>query len=286
MPDESTGETPPPSAVRHGTDRRDLSIVIPVYNEEECLPLLEQDLARAMRDYPHPWEAILVDDGSTDGTPRAMAEICRRDPHVRAIRFRDNRGQSAAMAAGFRAARGGVVVTLDADLQNDPADIHKLLPHMREVDCVCGWREKRRDTWFRKVQSRIANGIRNRLSGETITDTGCSLKAYRADLLRRIYLFRGAHRFLPTLLRMEGATVMEVPVNHRPRAAGVAKWGMWNRVFRATYDLFGIRWMKSRVLGYEIEREFGRGLPAKAPSDMSPDEANPAPASEPARTSP
>ncbi len=244
----------------HGTDQHDLSIVIPVYNEEECLELLEKELVAVLGDYAHPWEVILVDDASTDRTPEIIREICARDPHFRTIRFRNNCRQSAAMAAGFRAARGAITVTLDADLQNDPADIPRLLEHMREYDCVCGWRKNRQDTPWRRFQSRLANHIRNWISGETIQDTGCSLKAYRTDLLQKIYLFRGAHRFLPTLLKMEGATVFEIAVNHRPRAAGTPKWGMWNRVFRATADLFGIRWMKSRVLGYEVESEAGRGL--------------------------
>jgi glycosyltransferase involved in cell wall biosynthesis len=161
------------------------------------------------------------------------------------------------MAAGFRAALGSVIVTLDADLQNDPADIPILLEKMGEYDCVCGWRMKRNDGWLRRISSRIANKVRNRLSGECIRDTGCSLKAYRADLLKRIYLFRGAHRFLPTLLKMEGATVTEVPVNHRPRELGRSKYGLWNRVFCSFRDLLGIQWMKCRLLNYEILREMG-----------------------------
>lgn len=246
---------------RHGTGRRDISVVIPVYNEEECLPLLERELLSVLQGYPHPWEVIFVDDSSTDRTGEILRAMCERVPQFRTVRFAKNCRQSAAMAAGFRAARGAVTVTLDADLQNDPHDIPLLLEHMGEYDCVCGWRKKRQDTLFRRVQSRIANWFRNKLSGETISDTGCSLKAYRTDLLQKIYMFRGAHRFLPTLLKMEGANVKEIPVNHRHRAAGVAKWGMWNRVFAATYDLLGIRWMKSRVLGYRIETELGRGLP-------------------------
>lgn len=253
-----------PLTERHGTDRRDLSLVIPVYNEAECLPLLEKEILAVMSEYPQPWEVIFVDDGSTDATPTILAEMCERTPSFRALHFAENCKQSAAMAAGFRAARGTITVTLDSDLQNDPADIPKLLEKMSEFDCVCGVRVKRQDTAWRRFQSRLANRIRNRISGETITDTGCSLKAYRTDLLQQIYLFRGAHRFLPTLLRMVGATVTEVPVNHRPRAAGVAKWGMWNRVFRATTDLFGVRWMKTRVLGYKIAKECGQGLPSES----------------------
>ncbi len=249
------------SQERHGTDRRDLSIVVPVYNEEECLPMLVKELDDALADYAHPWEVILVDDCSTDRTPELIAEVCGRNPHYRSLRFAENRRQSAAMAAGFRAARGGIVVTLDADLQNDPRDIPQLLEHMVEYDCVCGWRRRRQDNWFRLFQSRIANAVRNWVSGETITDTGCSLKAYRTDMLQKIFMFRGAHRFLPTLLKMEGATVREIPVNHRPRAAGVPKWGFWNRFIPATCDLLAVRWLKSRRLGYRIAREVGTGLP-------------------------
>lgn len=238
-----------------------LSVVIPVYNEEACLPALEEELVAALAPLGIPYEVILVDDCSADRTPGLLREICARRPAFRALRFAENRGQSAAMAAGFRAARGAVTVTLDADLQNDPADIPALLERMGEVDCVCGWRRKREDNWLRKLSSRIANGVRNWLSGETITDTGCSLKAYRTDLLQRIYLFRGAHRFLPTLLKMEGASVAEVPVNHRPRTRGESKYGVWNRLFRSFYDLLGVRWMKSRTLGYRVAEEEGRGLP-------------------------
>ncbi|MHC4872593.1 MAG: glycosyltransferase, partial [Planctomycetota bacterium] len=141
-----------------------------------------------------------------------MDRICSDREEFRALHFEKNCGQSAAMAAGFQAARGEVTVTLDADLQNDPADIPMLLEKMAEesVDCVCGWRQKRNDTFIRRISSKIANGVRNRLSGETIRDTGCSLKAYRTVLLKKIYMFRGGHRFLPTLMKMEGATVSEV----------------------------------------------------------------------------
>ncbi len=243
---------------------RSVSVVIPVYNEEESLPRLEAELAAALDPLGVPYEVLLVDDCSSDRSGAMLDGICARRPAFRAIHFATNCGQSAAMAAGFRAARGEVTVTLDADLQNDPADIRQLLERMDGVDCVCGWRRKRNDTWIRRISSRIANRVRNRISGETITDTGCSLKAYRTALLQRIYLFRGAHRFLPTLLKMEGASVVEIPVNHRPREQGESKYGVWNRLFRSTYDLFGVRWMKSRVRGYRIAAEAGRGLPEDA----------------------
>lgn len=237
-----------------------ISVVIPVYNEEACLAPLEQELLAVLPPLGIPYEVLLVDDGSSDNTPALLAEICQRNPAFRALRFEKNAGQSAAMAAGFRAARGEVTVTLDADLQNNPADIPTLLNHMGTFDCICGWREKRQDTWLKRISSKIANGVRNRLSGESIRDTGCSLKAYRTKWLKRIYLFRGAHRFLPTLLRMEGATITEISVSHRPRTLGESKYGLWNRVFRSFYDLMGIRWMKSRVLNYRIAQESGCGL--------------------------
>lgn len=238
-----------------------LSVVIPVYNEEACLDTLERELVAALEPLGRPYEVILVNDCSTDQSGAMLDALAARRAAFRALHFASNCGQSAAMAAGFRAARGTVTVTLDADLQNDPADIPKLLEQTDAYDCVCGWRQKRNDTWLRRISSRIANGVRNRLSGETITDTGCSLKAYRTELLQRIYLFRGAHRFLPTLLKMEGATVAEIPVNHRPRTLGQSKYGVWNRLFRSLYDLFGVRWMKSRVLGYTVVTESGTGLP-------------------------
>ncbi len=246
--------------LRHGTTRKDISIVIPVYNEQECLPYLEKELLAVLQTYPHPWEIIFVDDGSNDNTPFILKEISQKEPRCRVLRFSRNYQQSCAFAAGFRAARGGITITMDADMQNDPVDIPRLLSYMPEYDCVCGWRKNRKDTWSRKIQSLVANNVRNLISGETITDTGCSLKSFRTDLLQKIYLFKGAHRFLPTLMRMIGANVIEIPVNHRPRYAGKAKYGMWNRVFSATYDLFGVRWLKNRKLDYDILDEYGNGI--------------------------
>jgi glycosyltransferase involved in cell wall biosynthesis len=174
---------------------------------------------------------------------------------VRIVRQRRNHGQSAALDAGFRFARGGVVVTLDADLQNDPADIPRLLERIGEYDVVSGVRARRQDSWVRKMSSRIANGVRNKVTHESVTDVGCTLRACRTEFLRRIPVFNGMHRFLPTLLRMEGARVTEVPVNHRPRLHGQPKYNIRNRLFRALADLYGVRWMQTRWIDRGLSEE-------------------------------
>ena len=169
------------------------------------------------------------------------------------VTFARNAGQSAAMDAGFKSARGEVVVTLDADLQNDPTDIPRLLRALEGLDAVVGVRRDRRDNLVRRVSSKIANYVRNRLSDETITDTGCSLKAFRTEAVRRLVLYDGMHRFLPTLLRMEGFRVEEVPVGHRPRRHGESKYGIGNRLLPSFMDLLAVRWMKRRKLRYEVK---------------------------------
>jgi len=233
----------------------ELSVVIPVFNEEDNLPTLVEEVTAAMGRIGRSYEVLLVDDGSTDGSFARMVELKAAHPELRCIRFRRNAGQTAAMWAGFRLARGQVVITLDADLQNDPDDIPRLLEKIPEYDAVVGWRAGRKDSLWRLIQSRIANWIRNKLSGETITDTGCSLKAYRRECLQGLKLYRGMHRFLPTLIKMEGYTVAEVPVRHRPRIHGASKYGMWNRAIPALKDLLAVRWMKQRLVKYEIEEE-------------------------------
>ena len=157
------------------------------------------------------------------------------------------------MDAGFKHAVGKYVVTMDADLQNDPADIPKLLEKLNTCDMVCGWRQKRNDPWIKRISSKVANSIRNKLSNEDIKDTGCSLKAYRRECFSRIKLFNGMHRFLPTLFKMEGFSVTEVVVNHYPRKFGKSKYGVFNRAFRAFMDLLVVRWMKKRKLNYEVK---------------------------------
>jgi glycosyltransferase involved in cell wall biosynthesis len=249
----------------------EISVVIPVYNEEENLPVLAGEIRAALEGIGRAYEVILVDDGSTDASPAVMVRLAREDPRLRIVRQRRNSGQSAALDAGFRHARGGIVVTLDADLQNDPADIPRLLEKMDGYDVVSGVRTRRQDTWVRRMSSKIANGIRNRVTHESVTDVGCTLRAARLEHLRRIPVFNGMHRFLPTLLRMAGARVTEVPVNHRPRLHGQPKYNIRNRAFRALADLFGVRWMQTRWIDRQLAEEIDlwNTTPSGSPSGSS-----------------
>jgi dolichol-phosphate mannosyltransferase len=231
----------------------DLSIVAPVFNERDNLEPLVTELKEVLDGLGLRYEVLLVDDGSRDGSAEEIDRLAREFVAVRGIHFETNAGQTAAFDAGFKAARGEVVVTLDADLQNDPSDIARLLQAMRGVDAAVGYRAKREDSWLRRISSRIANAVRNRISGDDIIDTGCSLKAIRRSCLADIKLWTGMHRFLPTLLRIEGYSVVQVPVRHRPRLRGQSKYGVWNRVFRALADLMAVRWMKRRHLDYRTK---------------------------------
>jgi glycosyltransferase involved in cell wall biosynthesis len=249
----------------------EISVVVPVYNEEENLPHLAAEIRGVMAGLGRPYEVIYADDGSTDGSPTVLERLAREDSAVRVIRQSRNSGQSAALAAGFRFARGGIVVTLDADLQNDPADIPRLLAPLDAYDVVCGVRANRQDTWVRKISSRIANGVRNRVTRDAVTDVGCTLRACRAEYLRRIPMFTGMHRFLPTLLKMEGARVTEVPVHHRPRLHGQPKYNIRNRIWRALADLFAVRWMQKRWIDRRLSEEIDawNTTPSGSPSDSS-----------------
>jgi glycosyltransferase involved in cell wall biosynthesis len=230
-----------------------LSLVIPCYNEEENVPTLLQRVEAALTLTGKPFEVIIVDDGSTDSTPRLLADAMAVKPWLRVMRMAKNGGQSAAFEAGFEAARGDVIATIDADLQNDPEEIPRLLPMLDEqkVDMITGWRKDRQDTPFRRWQSRQANRIRNWISKETVNDSASSLKLYRAHAIKGLRLFNGAHRFFPTLVKMRGYTVYETPVKHSVRFAGTAKYGFRNRALRAFIDLLGVRWMKERSLHYQ-----------------------------------
>ena len=251
--------------------RPEISLVIPVYNEEENLPVLAGEIRAALEPAGLSYEVIYVDDGSTDSSPAVLERLAREDPRTRIVRQRRNSGQSAAFAAGFRHARAPVVVTLDADLQNDPADIPRLLERMDGFDVVNGVRARRQDTWVRRISSKIANGVRNRVTRESVTDVGCTLRAMRIEYLRRIPVFNGMHRFLPTLLRMEGARVTEVPVNHRPRLHGQPKYGIHNRLWRGLADLYGVRWLQTRWIDRNLSGEVDawNTTPSGSPSGSS-----------------
>ncbi|MDD4856973.1 MAG: glycosyltransferase family 2 protein [Candidatus Krumholzibacteria bacterium] len=233
----------------------ELSLVIPAYNEEQSIETCVREADEVLARIGRPYEILVVDDGSTDGTFDRLRSLKKSVQRLRAVRFRENRGQTTAMAAGFEHARGETIVTMDADMQNDPADIPLLLARMDEWDVVCGVRTSRRDSFTRKASSAIANSVRNRLTHENIRDVGCTLRAYRRRYLLRVKLFEGMHRFLPTLLKLEGARVIEVPVNHRPRTKGANKYGVANRLFKGLRDLYAVRWMQSRYMRYEVKEE-------------------------------
>ena len=227
-----------------------VSVIVPVFNEEENIPILQTELRAALRPFDH--ELIFVDDGSADRT----VEQIEAGPNVRVIRFEKNAGQSAAMYAGLQAAHGAIVVLIDGDLQNDPADIPKLISEIsRGADLVCGYRALRRDTRVKRLTSRIANAVRSRYTRDGVRDTGCTLKAMRRDCVTALFPFKGMHRFIPALIKDAGYRLVEIPVNHRPRRFGQTKYGLGNRAVRATVDMFGVRWLLSRRLNYKIREE-------------------------------
>ncbi len=235
----------------------DLSVVFPVYNEEENIPILLREIAAAVEGRGWTFEIVAVDDGSTDRSLDVLRASRAVHPTMRVLALEKNSGQTAALDAAWRAARGRMVVSLDADLQNDPADIPPMVRKLEETksDMVIGVRVNRQDTWSRKMQSRIGNGVRNWITGDQITDTGCSLKLVKREAIDRVRLFTGMHRFLPTLVRYAGYKVVEMPVNHRARQFGVSKYGAMNRAFRGLADCFAVRWMGTRMLKYDVHEE-------------------------------
>ena len=224
-----------------------LSVVVPLYNEEANLPIFQEELRVALSGLDY--EILFVDDGSIDRT----AERIEAAPNIRLIRFEKNCGQSAAIYAGLVAARGATVVIIDGDLQNDPADIPRLLAEITHgADLVCGYRLKRQDTVVKRLTSRIANTVRSRYTKDGVRDTGCTLKAMRRECVSALFPFKGMHRFIPALVKAAGYRLVEIPVNHRPRRFGQSKYGLSNRALRATIDMFGVRWLLSRRLNYKI----------------------------------
>jgi dolichol-phosphate mannosyltransferase len=238
----------------------EISIVVPIYNEEACLPGVLEELRAALDqsgaggESVGAWEAVCVDDGSRDRSAAIVEDLARQDPRFRLVQLERNSGQTAAFDAGFRVVRGRLVGMMDGDGQNDPRDFPRLVAALieRNVDMMCGIRQMRQDSWVRKLSSRIANGVRNRATGESVTDVGCSIRVWRRACFERIKLYEGMHRFFPTLFRIEGFTIGEIPVNHRPRTRGKSKYGIHNRLWKGLRDLFAVRWMQKRALRYRV----------------------------------
>ena len=232
----------------------EISVVVPVRDEAENIDPLLAEIVAALdgRDF----EIVYVDDGSGDGTPARLAAARARLPMLRVVRHRRGAGQSAGLVTGIRAARGTWIATLDGDGQNDPADIPKLLARAAEPDAptlVAGWRASRKDTAMKRFQSRIANAVRGGLLGDRTPDTGCGLKVFRRETFLRLPPFDHMHRFMPALVRRDGGTVVNVKVNHRPRAAGRSKYGMMNRLWVGIVDIVGVIWLQRRPVRPEIE---------------------------------
>ena len=232
-----------------------ISFVVPIYNEEENIPKLTEEIQAVAPDLSTNYEILLVDDCSSDGSLTIIRELAEQNKQIRYISFACNCGQSAALYAGFQAASGDVIITLDADLQNDPADLRQMYKHYGEFDMVNGWRFNRQDTLSKKIASKIGNFVRNWMTKETIHDTGCSLKIMNAQMLKQVRIYKGLHRFLPTLMRMEGAKVVEVKVNHRHRMFGESKYTNLQRGIEGLYDLIAVRWMQSRHLTIEVKEQ-------------------------------
>jgi len=231
----------------------DISVVVPVFNEEENLPILIPRLADVLNHLGDAYEMIFVDDGSSDGSRRILREMASKYPSLRIIGLKKNRGLSTALLAGMREVRGGTIVTLDSDLQSDPEDIPMLLSYLDRYDMATGWRQKRDDPWLKRISSKIANAVRNRLSGEQIHDSACTLRVFKRECIKDIPVFNGMHRFLSTLVKMQGYRIIEVPVLHHQRKFGKSKYNIRNRALRSFIDLLGVRWMKGRRIQYDVE---------------------------------
>ncbi len=228
------------------------SVLIPLKDEVGNIRELVAELEPIMDSLGEPWELLCVNDGSTDGTSEILEELASERPHMRIVTFKNNYGQSSAFAAGFANARGELVITMDGDRQNDPADIPKLVAAAKDADMVCGIRRRRRDNWWRRIVSRSANMVRRWACQDGMIDNNCSLKVYRRDCLQKIKMFEGMHRFLPALFKIEGFSLKQVHVNHRERVSGRSKYNMLNRGFNTIADLLAVVWMRRRHLGFEV----------------------------------
>jgi dolichol-phosphate mannosyltransferase len=234
-----------------------ISIILPVYNEAESLPVLWAELQPLLVQLPGPVEVLIVDDGSTDGSAEVARGFVSNDPRVRLVRLAANAGLTEALLAGFAAARGARIVTMDSDLQYDPADIPRLLALLDHYDAALGWRGRRHDPWLKRLSSRIANTVRSAVLGDAFRDSACTLRAMRRPCLAAIAAYHGMHRFVPTLLAQAGCRLVEVEVSHRARRYGTSKYGLRNRTLHVFTDLLVVRWMRSRRVVYSVVEDTG-----------------------------
>ncbi|MBN1332830.1 MAG: glycosyltransferase family 2 protein [Synergistales bacterium] len=241
-------------SIEKDTRHMDVSIVIPLKDEEENLIPLSREINEVFGPCSWDWECVWVDDGSTDSTQDELRSLCEADCHHRFISFLENAGQSAALFAGFKESRGKIIATMDGDGQNDPSDLPGLIEAILcgECDMANGYRANRKDSGWRKLCSRIGNGFRNYITGIRIRDVGCSTRAFRRECVGSLPKFRGMHRFIPTIAAMEGFELKEYPVNHRSRKRGLSKYTAANRALVGILDCLGIRWLNKRIFRYTI----------------------------------
>ena len=233
-----------------------VSVVVPFYNEEDNVVPLAERIAAVFQGMPdYDYECLFVNDGSTDGTRDRLEQARASNAHVRPLHLMKNRGQSAALVAGMRRAKGEYILTLDGDLQNDPCDFPRIVELLKTHDCVCGYRAKRNDSWVRKLSSRIGNGAREAILKDGIRDAGCGSKGFRRHCIEHIIPFNGMHRYFAVMMRAAGLSIAECEVTHHARIHGTSKYGISNRLWRGIYDLFGVSWLKKRYVTFQVEGE-------------------------------
>lgn len=237
-------------------DRPAVSVVVPFYNESENVSKLGVRIREVFATIPDvTYECLMVNDGSTDDTRERIDALASESPEFVAVHLVKNTGQSAALVAGMREARGDYIITLDGDLQNDPCDIPKIIELLGDYDCVCGYRANRKDSWVRLVSSRIANRVRGAILQDGIRDSGCGSKGFHAECVPYIVPFNGVHRFFAVLVRNAGFSIVECPVTHNPRVHGVSKYGVSNRLWRGIFDLVGVYWLRKRYVHPVVESD-------------------------------
>jgi glycosyltransferase involved in cell wall biosynthesis len=232
-----------------------ISVIAPVYNEKQNITRFINEVEKSLKKEFNSYEIILIDDGSSDGSDLILDQAMHENAHVKTYHFSKNNGQTAAIDAGFKMATGDLIVTMDSDLQTNPDDIYLLLKYIDTYDMVNGCRKTREDGLKRKIPSAVANKIRNFITKDNITDTGCPLKLFKKEVVDSFYLFEGMHRFLPTLAKINGFKVIEIPVRHYDREFGTSKYGIFNRLFKSLKDALAVRWMKKRHLNYKIVKK-------------------------------